>query len=1558
MSSPVKNIASSPLQPSLKHNSSPIKRGMKTSTDNPDLDVLAKQLNIRGQDNTTSPTKTALLRERFESPSVTVSSFKSPSSISPFSSVGSNGSTTSPTKRNSTVSDNELTPSWANKNYRDNLKSPSKFKSNTATTSKPTLKPLNEPISTPKPEPTSKSRTSSPVFNSPTNNCSRDSPGYEYLCRIQAIKSWLIQVLQEDIEQSPATLISYIRNGIHLAKLANVILPNKRNVFLKDSKLQFKHTENINRFFTLLDFLNVPDLFRFELTDLYDAKNVPKVWFCLHALSYILNISDPTYPKIESVVGKLEFEDDDIRIANRALIGAPLPNFDSADNGKEEEDNTYMNKITSPAKVPTRQEPPRQDPVFTKKPSPKQTVLVDPFREEEIEEEPVESQYYTPELQTHSVNIIKFQSLARGANFRYSMFVKKIMLKSYQDEFTMLFSIIRGNHARLKTIHRHRVELRVYTPEITQLQAIIRGKFIHNKKPEVDTTKITTFQGQCRGSLVRKNTSNIRKVLEREESNIVKLQSRVRASLVYYKTSKAIEIKNNMLSSIVGLQSGARRLLSQRKSNSCNIDEESIITIQSIIRHNLVIDDINYKHAKIRNNKKNIIEFQSIARGAIARTRLCNTVLINLLFEDENLNYLYAIVRGKNSRREFNEKKLELKKYEHTSILPVQTLFRGVLCRFAKEIKLDDAYQQVDSLIHLQSIFRGQLVRKEHKQLKKYYERNVGLVIKAQAILRRAFVQNAYQALISSKNPSLTVIRKFAHLLSTSDRDYEEEMELSEAKDVIIEKSKRNEELENQIDHLDIKLKLLDKNKITIEEFSKPNKFKKSTNVVTNAVNVKNLEKMNKASRKRIELYQTLFYFLQTRPNYMVRLYNTLSYEEKDTKFVKELQNYIVQLFPVHNASKSREEFFFMKFILSLMESDINRARNISDITKSQLTFWIDYFLQFNNSSVQRQHLKLIMGKFVVRLVENDEIDFESDPTLIYNSLIEHEIKIHGSSSRERHISPQAAIKQAEVSSKFVENLMGLRETSTTLLTLLETNISRIPIHVKVICNQAYHLSQAQFPDRTDQQHLAVAGVVFFKHYLASILHIPENYGISTNDPFDPKIQNKRARGNLLHLSRVMLQVFSMKPFSDNFLKPLNDYIVSSTESVRSLIRQVINVRDIDAEYELNEYEDIVISDRPELTMKINTMISLEKIVSQNIDSMVPGTDDQLLRVVNELDNLVNSSHDMMFLTDLGALTLNLNPATNEDSVVDAKTKTLFTQVKRCILYIIRIQPGDELLELLISGIQPADEHKFKEIVLAERREAEESNLNEKKRPYYKSSLGDLTKITYHDLKKMALAHILELESMGELSRRNSFQEILNQIAVDIKTKDTQRERRRQQLHVIRATAGKLADKERFLRKQLEDYNKHIENVLLQLQTKPKDKKIFNIIPVFSKQYFYHRELRKRNRLPRFGSYKYSSKRLMEQRVLLDVGGLMTRYYCKSSKLDFLFSCHEVGKFTIEAANGSVAIPGASGTLTLDEILTLQYENMPKIEMFEGSAVFDSSNLIALLFKKFYDIRE
>lgn len=1524
MASPVKDITARylnaledptpsrlPLKPSLKYNAndhSPLKKH-----NSPDLDDLARQMNID-----TTP-KTAILKSRLETPSATVSSF-------------------------------HTTPRSGSRS----------------------LKSLTEGT-TPK--------------GSPTKNSLKKTKGYEYLCRIHAIKNWLESVIDEPITQSPVDLMTYIQNGIHLAKLANVFLPLKKAVYTKYSRLEFRHTENINRFFKLLDYLDIPDLFRFELTDLYDAKDVPKVWFCLHAMSYKIHTLDLLYPQMQTLVDRLDFSEGDIRTANRALVGRNLPNFASADTNNPESPGTssYMNKtlkFKSPTKIPIRRfsaseednpfrEPPKLKPDPPKIPESREssddTPRI-PKRPAEVRRVDRSSIYYSPDLENHIGNIIKLQALSQGALFRYNMFVDKIMLKSFDSELTEFNSIIRGVLSRSKTVHRHRDELLYYKREIVKLQAVARTKLVKCASGILFDAalekQIKELQSIVRLHLVRQRVRNVQSLLSKHTSSIEELQSVARKNVVYFRASTVCQNRELVEENLIELQSAARTKIYHRLNNRdviaklLNID--ILVELQSLIRAGLVRNVIRFQLRGMARERGAIRELQCIAKGAILRTRLCNNVLITLIGEDIQINNLFAKARGNALRRKVQYQKDVLNLVEHSQIVPLQSAFRGILLRFQRDVDLDEVYDNIDNIVKLQSACRAFVVRKDIKHMEQHYVSNTPQLIKAQAILRSKYTQKAYRALINLKTPPVSVVRRFAYLLSDNEIDFQEEMELTHFKDRILEKSRSNEDLELQIENLEIKLALLDKNKITLEDFMKGgNKYKAFEPLAKKEKNMKCLEKLNKNSRRRIELYQSMLYLLQTKPVYWTRLFEGLVASNRNRR-TKSLHFHISLLFPLTHCSAhshTREEYFFMKFIFELMENDFSsRCENIADITKPKVLFWIDYLNELNNSVQQRSHLKHLFGGIMQKVIMDDELTFESDPSKIYLQTMERDIRVYGSSERKRDVLPQTAIRDEAVSAAFVDNLLALREFTTDTIDTIRMSIQQIPLHVRLSAKHAYDLSRDHFPDQNDQLHLAVAGVILVKHYISSILILPENYGYSLRASYSK--QNAKVAENLKSLSRVLLQTFSMRPFSDNFLKPMNEYVMSQVDTIRGIIRDVINVKGLESEYEMNEYDDIVAVDRPTLTMKISDIISMEKLVAKNLEFSAPSVDDQLCAIISELEDVVNSADDYVTLTELGSLTLSLLPITQEDSVADAKSRILFAQAKRCLLYILRVQEGDELLELLIQGIKPEHTDKFKQIVEEEKKDSMIPKSMIRKGAYHRSAAKEISEMSYIELKKLALKVILQLESMGFVTRKNSFQELLNQLVLDIKTKDKQRVARKSQLQIASMTVNKLTEKERFLSRQLNDYNKHIETILLELQLKPKEKKIFNIIPVFSKQYFYQRELKKSNRLPKFGSYKYSAKKLIDLKTVEDCGGALQKANASSSKLDFMFSCHKVGTFVIEAGNGTVMIPGASNTITLDEVLEKQYHQKKQWVMFDGMVTFNTDSLAALLFKNFYDLKK
>lgn len=66
----------------------------------------------------------------------------------------------------------------------------------------------------------------------------------------------------------------------------------------------------------------------------------------------------------------------------------------------------------------------------------------------------------------------------------------------------------------------------------------------------------------------------------------------------------------------------------------------------------------------------------------------------------------------------------------------------------------------------------------------------------------------------------MIVVRKFVHLLDQSDQDFQEELDLMRMREEVITLIRSNQQLENDLNIMDIKIGLLVKNKITLQVWS------------------------------------------------------------------------------------------------------------------------------------------------------------------------------------------------------------------------------------------------------------------------------------------------------------------------------------------------------------------------------------------------------------------------------------------------------------------------------------------------------------------------------------------------------------------------------------------------------------------------------------------------------------------------------------------------------------------------------------------------------------------
>ena len=291
-------------------------------------------------------------------------------------------------------------------------------------------------------------------------------------------------------------------------------------------------------------------------------------------------------------------------------------------------------------------------------------------------------------------------------------------------------------------------------------------------------------------------------------------------------------------------------------------------------------------------------------------------------------------------------------------------------------------------------------------------------------------------------------------------------------------------------------------------------------------------------------------------------------------------------------------------------------------------------------------------------------------------------------------------------------------------------------------------------------------------------------------------------------------------------------------------------------------------------------------------------------------------------------------------------------ECKRCVLYIIRVQSGANLMEIMVKPITMEDEEKWRTLV------RDELSANSRKRGAYSeaNTLIDIASMTYSELKRTALENILRLEQppLSRLSRHNHYQDLLNAIAIDIRTKHRRRVQRQNELAGVRQTLSRLNEQALYLEGQLKTYNDYIEQAMVTLQNK-KGKKRF-LVP-FTKQWEHERELQRTGRVPKFGSFKYSAQELANRGILVAWQGYGERQWIQ---LDLTISSNDVGVFNIEGSSGSIAMPGASAQLPLDDLLQAQYNGTQFLEFFgAGEKVKVNVNLfLHLIMRKFYKDRD
>ncbi|MCJ1311085.1 hypothetical protein MMC25_004755 [Agyrium rufum] len=1392
---------------------------------------------------------------------------------------------------------------------------------------------------------------------------------YEYLCHIGEAKEWIEDVIHKPIPPI-VQLEEALRDGVTLAEIVQEFTPNRTLRIFRNPKLQFRHSDNIALFFRFLSDIELPELFRFELIDLYEKKNIPKVIYCIHALSWLLFRTGMVKFRIGNLVGQLQFEDHELEEVQKGLdkAGVSMPSFSGmgASFGAEPE--------------------PEPEPV-------------------ESEEERVQRQ-----LAENEASIADLQSQIRGALMRMNLGNTMQNLWDGEELLIELQSRIRGDWAR--QIVNYKLQMRLFAvnlqsasrgylarkqqrrkehvmldsiPDIIQIQSLIRAR---RPKQELQRTRnlarreesgIKSFQAAIRGAMQRKRLNDQYEETLDAERGVETLQAAARGMLARHFQRRQLESLVASSSYVTELQTMIRGMQARQSQHQ----QETLLkanlgiwrALQASARGALLRGRMENMRGDVEDQSVAIIRLQAFARGIAARRRQ-EDIRQLLARSSQAITAVQALARAFISRKQHSNQIKQLRN-QSVNVTQLQGFIRGASARTDIQVVLDDLDMHAPEIIELQALSRamllrfdvgnllgrldeeeqaiealqaaarGRLIREKFAEKKRFFKENMEKVVKVQSFIRGKIQGQAYKSLTSGKNPPVGTVKGFVHLLNDSDFDFDEEVEFERLRKTVVQHVRQNEMADQYITQLDIKIALLVKNKITLDEVVKHQKhFGGSvgsllTNTEMGSKDPFDLKALNKNSRRKLEHYQELFFVLQTQPQYLARLFRRIREQATAEKECERTKHLVIGLFGY--AQKRREEYYLLKLITKAIKEEVDACSSLQDYLRGNF-FWARVFSGYIKSPRDRKYIRDLLGNIVKEnIIDNPDLDLESDPMQIYLKAIENEqLRTGRRSQRPSDIPREEAIRDEETKRTFIAHLQELRDIADQIFGSLEDLLHKMPYGVRYIAQQTFQNLTSRFRHEEPGHILQIVGQWLWKSYIQPAILEPEKFGV-----VDRGLSQEHKR-NLAEVAKVVGQAAVGRLFgSENiFLQPLNSYIGETIQRLGEIWGNVIAIPDAETQFDIDEFNDLYAKTKPTLYIKMADIFSIHHIVANEAACMCPSQNDTLRDIIRELGSAKTNESELMGVSS-SEICLTLNPKLHDTKDPDAEIKTLFTETKRCILYLIRVQSGANLMEIMVKPITAEDEHRWATLVREEL-----SQGNSARGAYYSeatSSTMDLSSMPYAELKRTALENILHLESLGRLTRHNYYQDLLNAIAVDIRTKHRRRIQRQRELEGVRLTLARLDEQAVWLESQLKTYNDYIEQAMVTLQNK-KGKKRF-LMP-FTKQWEHERELIRSGRVPKFGSFKYSAAELANRGILVAWKGYAERQW---NQLDLTISSNEVGVFAIEGSSGSIAIPGASARVPLDDLLQAQYNGMQFLEFFGGGELRVSVNLfLHLIMRKFY----
>ncbi|XP_063480936.1 ras GTPase-activating-like protein IQGAP3 isoform X4 [Symphalangus syndactylus] len=780
---------------------------------------------------------------------------------------------------------------------------------------------------------------------------------------------------------------------------------------------------------------------------------------------------------------------------------------------------------------------------------------------------------------------------------------------------------------------------------------------------------------------------------------------------------------------------------------------------------------------------------------------------------------LQARLRGFLVRQKFAEYSHFLRTWL-PAVIKIQAHWRGHRQRKIYLERLQYFKANLDAIIKIQAWARMWAARRQYLRRLHYFQKNVNSIVKIQAFFRARKAQDDYRILVHAPHPPLSVVRRFAHLLNQSQRDFLAEAELLKLQEEVVRKIRSNQQLEQDLNIMDIKIGLLVKNRITLQEvvshckkLTKRNKEQLSDMMVLDKQ--KGLKSLSKEKRQKLEAYQHLFYLLQTQPIYLAKLIFQMP-QNKTTKFMEAV------IFSLYNYASSRREAYLLLqlFKTALQEEIKSKVEQPQDVVTGNPTV-VRLVVRFYRNGRGQSALQEILGKVIQDVLEDKVLSVHTDPVHLYKNWIN---QTEAQTGQRSHLPYDVTLEQAlshpEVQRRLDIALRNLLAMTDKFLVAITSSVDQIPYGMRYVAKVLKATLAEKFPDATDSEVYKVVGNLLYYRFLNPAVVAPDAFDIVAMAAGGALAAPQRHA--LGAVAQLLQHAAAGKAFSgqSQHLRVLNDYLEETHLKFRKFIHRACQVPEPEERFAVDEYSDMVAVAKPVVYITVGELVNTHRLLLEHQDCIAPDHQDPLHELLEDLGelptipDLIGESIAADGHTDLSKLEVSLTLTNKfeglEADADDSNTRSLLLSTKQLLADIIQFHPGDTLKEILSLSASREQEAAHKQLM--SRRQACTAQTPEPLRRHRSLTAHSLLPLA--EKQRRVLRNLRRLEALGLVSARNGYQGLVDELAKDIRNQHRHRHRRKAELVKLQATLQGLSTKTTFYEEQGDYYSQYIRACL------------------------------------------------------------------------------------------------------------------------------------------------